>query len=677
MELQYLKGIGPKRQKALERMGIVSAADLLAHYPRRYEDRTRLFCLRELVHGETATFIASIVSVTENRPRAGLYILKAGIRDDSGEAAAIWFNQPYVKAKLTAGAMFIMTGRVQRRFGHAEILIQDMEPYDENESDDDPGKILAVYPASAELRQKLFRQAIAQILDSGIAIEEYHDEAFLIKHSLARRWGAMEAIHRPKSWDELEKARERVIFDEFFFLQLSLAMMRDKDIREEGYVHIHNGSLTDKWVAGLPFKLTGAQKRVIGEIKEDMGKPYAMARLAQGDVGSGKTAVAAWAMLLAVENGCQAAIMAPTEILARQHYQTLSRWFEPLGVKCGLFLGGLSAGDRRRSREELANGSIHVAVGTHALFQEGMEYKRLSLAVIDEQHRFGVRQRAMLRGKGDHPDTLIMSATPIPRTLALTLYGDLDISIIDESPPGRIPVQTICVLEKAREKMILFLLKELRKGCQAFIVCPLIEESELMDLENAQEIYQLMRLRLRPYKVGLVHGRMSAEQKEAGMKAFIDGEVKALVSTTVVEVGVNVPAATVMVVENSERFGLAQLHQLRGRVGRGDLRSYCILMTDTDDEYAIKRLKLMTETNNGFRLAEEDLVLRGPGELFGARQHGLPEFRLARLPEDIRLMERARQAAFDIIRADPRLEDVRHSRIREMINASMKELITH
>jgi ATP-dependent DNA helicase RecG len=615
-----------------------------------------------------------VVNVTEQRPRPGLHILKAAVKDDSGMAEAVWFNQPYLKLKLSVGTKWLMTGSVRRRFGSLEIMIRDMEPFGEDGPEGGAGRILPVYPASAGLQQKLFRQAAAQILDAGFGLEESHSASFMEKYGLCGMSEALEEIHRPSTWEALDKARERLIFDEFFFLQLSLALMRKKDFREEGIRHVYNGTLTDVWEEGLPFDLTGAQKRVIGEIKEDMAKPYAMARLVQGDVGSGKTAVAAWALLLAAEGGRQGAMMAPTEILARQHAEVLAAWFEPLGVKVGLFTGGMGQKESRQLREALAAGEIHVAVGTHALIQEKVVFNRLGLVIIDEQHRFGVRQRALLQEKGDHPDMLIMSATPIPRTLALTLYGDLDVSRLDEAPPGRIPVTTICILEKARNKLNLLLRQELDRGNQIFVVCPLIEESEIMDIQNAEDIFAHLKTAFKPYRAGLLHGQMPGAEKEKVMGAFAAGEIKALVSTTVVEVGVDVPSATVMVIESSERFGLAQLHQLRGRVGRGGLQSYCILVTNTDEPFALKRLKLMTETNDGFRLAEEDLLLRGPGEMFGARQHGLPEFRLAKLPEDILLMEKARAAAFDIIEADPDLELPEHEGLRRAVGEKIAEM---
>lgn len=708
MKLDMLKGIGPKRRQLLERMGVSTMEDLLLHYPRRYEDRTRLLTLGELQDGQVATCLVSIASVTEQRPRAGLHLLKAGVRDESGAAVATWFNQPFLKARLTAGKLIVLTGKARRQYGRLEIMVQDMEPADEDDergvaagsgligAGEDRtvgvgeggasstggeqekggyGKIIAVYPSSAGLQQKFFRQAIAQVLDTGYPLGEYHSDEFLDEYDLLGRQAAMEAVHRPQSWEDLERARERIIFDEFYFLQLSLALMRGKEVREQGIPHKVLGYLTDDWIRRLPFALTGAQERVIGEIREDMEKPYAMARLVQGDVGSGKTAVAAWALLLTVENGCQGAMMAPTEILAQQHYETLSAWFSPLGVSVGFFAGGAPQSEARRLRDALASGAIQVAVGTHALIQEKVVFQRLGLAVIDEQHRFGVRQRGLLQEKGDHPDTLIMSATPIPRTLAMTVYGDLDVSKLDEMPPGRKPVKTLCILEKARDKLYRFLHGQLSMGDQAFVVCPLIEESEVMDIQNAEEVYRLMCDKMKPHKVGLLHGRMSAGEKESVMSAFAEGRIPILVSTTVVEVGVNVPAATVMVIENSERFGLAQLHQLRGRVGRGEGQAYCILVTNTDEPLALQRLKLMTETNDGFLLAEEDLVLRGPGEIFGARQHGLPEFRLAKLPEDMIAMEKARQAAFALVHDDPTLEKPQHERLRRMIDRLMEDMV--
>ncbi len=674
MELSFFKGVGPKKLKLLEQMEIRTLQELIRHFPRRYDDRTCLKKIAEVPDGENVTLAASVVSLEERRPRPRFSILKAVIRDESGFGVATWFNQPFIKPKLQPETRLLLSGRARRTFGKLEIIVQDFEILTRDE-EEKPGKILAVYPLIAGLNQKFLRQTVAQVLDAGYQEKEYYPEAFRKKYDLTALNGALEKIHRPKEWADLEIARRRLIFDEFFLLQLSLGLMRKKGGGPRGVSHRQTGALTDLWLKKLPFALTEAQNRVIAEVKKDMESPEAMSRLVQGDVGSGKTAVAAWALLLAVENGCQGALMAPTEILAQQHYDNLRDWFEPLGIKVAFFKGGQGTKERKRQIEELAAGEIQVAVGTHALFQEQIAFRRLSLIVIDEQHRFGVRQRALLQEKGENPDLLVMSATPIPRTLALTLYGDLDISLIDQLPPGRKPVKTICILEKAREKLNQLLLAELKKGRQAFVVCPLIQESEVLDLQNALEIDEYLRKRLSPYAVGLLHGRQTAAEKEAVMEEFTAGRLRLLVSTTVVEVGVNVPKATVMVVENSERFGLAQLHQLRGRVGRGGDQAYCILVTNSREPLALSRLKLMTETNDGFRLAEEDMLLRGPGEFFGTRQHGLPEFRMARLPEDKELLEQARQAALDLLREDPELKGPGLAELKQIILKKMADMI--
>ena len=674
MELSFLKGVGPKKLRLLEQLGIHSSEELIQHFPRRYEDRTCLLPLAQLQDGTTAALTAEIVSVEERRPRPRLSILKAVIRDESGFGTATWFNQAFLKPKLVQGTKLLLSGRVRRTFGKVEILVQDYELFSGLPGEAE-GQILPVYPLVAGLNQKFFRQVIGQLLDAGYEEKEYYPAAFRKQYALTTRKDALFRIHRPKTWQDLEIARRRLIFDEFFLLQLSLGFLRKKGNSQPGILHHYTGALIEPWEKSLPFAFTQAQKRVIAQIRADMTGPKGMSRLIQGDVGSGKTAVAAWALLLAVESGCQGALMAPTEILAQQHYENLQNWFVPLGLKIGFFKGSQSAGVRREQLAALAAGEIHIAVGTHALFQEQVTFQRLSLIVIDEQHRFGVRQRALLQEKGQNPDLLVMSATPIPRTLALTLYGDLDISVIDELPPGRKPVKTICILEKAREKLNQLLLSELRKGHQAFVVCPLIQESEVLDLQNAIQIYENLKKRLLPYPVGLLHGKQSPAEKEEMMEDFAAGRLKLLVSTTVVEVGVNVPEATVMVVENSDRFGLAQLHQLRGRVGRGKDQAYCILVTNSQEPLALARLKLMTETADGFRLAEEDMLLRGPGEFFGTRQHGLPEFRLARLPEDKELLEQARQAALDLLKEDPTLQSPEWTELKAFILQKMEDRI--
>lgn len=674
MELHYLKGIGPRRIRLLHQMGIDSAEELLYHFPRRYEDRTKLLTISQLVPGEVNTLKAEITGIETQPIRKNLSLLKAILRDPTGFAVATWFNQPFLKQKLHTGQFILLTGKVQIRFGNREILVQDYELLNET-GEEALGRIVPVYPSVEGLNQGVFRMAIAQILESDLQIEDFEPDAFRQKHRLIGRQEALRAIHCPDDWEILEQARRRLIFDEFFLLQLALGRMRSGEQQKKGIQHLGNEYLTRPWLAALPFKLTEAQKRVIEQVKADMGASHSMRRLIQGDVGSGKTVVAAWALLRAVETGHQAAMMAPTEILARQHFETLSAWFEPLGIHVGLLKGSLSSGKKNEIIEALKQGHLHIAVGTHALFQEAVVFNNLSLLVIDEQHRFGVRQRAMLEEKGITPDMLVMSATPIPRTLALTVYGDLDISSLDEMPPGRMPVQTLCILEKARPKLNALLEREIAKGFQVYMVCPLIEETELADLQNAKQLYTALSAAMPHVKVGLLHGRMNSTEKDTVMAAFEKGNIQLLVSTTVIEVGVNVPRATVMVVENAERFGLAQLHQLRGRVGRGGDQSYCILVTKTTEPISLKRLKLMTETNDGFRLAEEDMLLRGPGEFFGTRQHGLPEFRIAQLPDDRRLLEEARGAALDLLQQDPLLQKPEHGQLNQLIMQKMAEMV--
>ncbi len=674
MELGFLKGIGPRRIQLLQQMGIESAEDLLCHFPRRYEDRTKLLNIAQLIPGEVNTLKAEITSVETQAIRRNLTLLKAVLRDSTGFAVATWFNQPFLQQKLHPGQWILLTGKVQIRFGNREILVQDYEMLTET-AGEDLGRIVPVYPSVQGLNQNMFRMAIAQILESGLEIHEYLPEDFCQRHRLMGRQEALRSIHCPVSWEMLDQARRRLIFDEFFLLQLALGRMRSAAQQKQGIRHLGLEALTSDWLAGLPFRLTQAQNRVIEQVRTDMAAPHSMRRLIQGDVGSGKTVVAAWALLRAVETGHQSAMMAPTEILAKQHYDTLSSWFEPLGVRVALLKGSTPSAKKAEILEGLKAGTIQVAVGTHALFQETVVFKNLSLLVIDEQHRFGVRQRAMLEDKGITPDMLVMSATPIPRTLALTVYGDLDLSSLDEMPPGRKPVQTLCILDRARPKLNALLEREIGQGFQVYVVCPLIEETETADLQNAKQLFADLAAALPQVRIGLLHGRMAAADKEAVMAAFERGELQLLVSTTVIEVGVNVPKATVMVVENAERFGLAQLHQLRGRVGRGGDQSYCILVTKTTEPIPLKRLKLMTETNDGFRLAEEDMLLRGPGEFFGTRQHGLPEFRIAQLPADRRLLEEARGAALDLLQSDPNLQKPEHLSLNRLISQKVADMV--
>jgi ATP-dependent DNA helicase RecG len=678
LELQYIKGIGPKRLKLLNRLGVFTDTDLLNYFPRRYEDRSRIVPLAFLTDEETATVKVFVKDVREQTPKKGMTVLKAYVGDESGNGTAVWFNQPFLKKQILPGSQMLLTGKAQCRFGQRQITVTDYVAANDPVELLEGARIVPVYPLTEGLSQKFFREIIRQALNRPRDEEEdLYPEEFRNRYGLIPRAEAARSIHFPEDEDSFRRARKRLAFDEFFLVQLALIISRNQMKREHGGVaHTRQGDLIPRWLEALPFALTAAQRRVMEEVRRDMESLSSMQRLVQGDVGSGKTAVAAFALLKAVENGCQGALMAPTEILARQHFETLFKWFAPLGVRIGLLTGALSSGGKKAEMESVSSGEAQVVIGTHALFQENIRFHNLTLLVIDEQHRFGVKQRALMEEKGFAADVLVMSATPIPRTLALTLYGDLDISSLDELPPGRKPVETFCVLERARGKLRRFIGESLGKGRQVYVVCPLIEESETLDLKNAKEVREGYAQIFPGYSVGLLHGRMKPAEKAEVMDGFVRGAVHVLVTTTVIEVGVNVPRATVMVIESAERFGLAQLHQLRGRVGRGADQSYCIMVTETKNPVALKRMKLMTQTNDGFRLAEEDMVLRGPGEFFGSRQHGLPDFKLAKMPEDAPLLESARQAAVRLLQEDPLLRSAENRRICREVGALMDAMVT-
>ena len=641
--IQYLKGIGEKRAELFAKKGIKTVGDLLYFFPRTHEDRSVIKPISKCVEGETVCICATVYQDPQDRyVRRNMLITSMLVFDDSGMINIVWYNNKYVKNNLRAGEKYIFFGTVSK---NKQGRLQMATPvYEKCGNERFTGKIVPVYPLTANLSQKMVQSAMEEAFNEAGEIQEYLPEDIRNKYMMAEINFAMRNVHFPADFESYNIARRRFVFEEFLILQIALNERKDKNAYTKGVV-FSDVKCVRELTDNMPFDLTGAQKRTINEICKDCKSGKQMNRLVQGDVGSGKTAVAAAAIFMAIKNGCQAAMMAPTEILAVQHYEYLSNLFEPFGISVVLLTGGIRAKEKREALEKIASGDADVVVGTHALIRENVEFKKIGLVVADEQHRFGVEQRAKLMAKGENPHMLIMSATPIPRTLALILYGDLEISIIDELPPGRKPVKTYSVAGEMRNRIYNFVADNVRKGMQAYIVCPLVEETEKSDLENAEELKKKLSQAFSDIKVGLMHGKMKAKDKDEIMSAFVTGDVDVLVSTTVIEVGVNVPNANIMVVENADRFGLSQLHQLRGRVGRGGEQAYCILITDVENEITQKRMETMCASNDGFYISEQDLTLRGPGDFFGTRQHGLPEMKIANLFEDKDILKISQEAA--------------------------------
>lgn len=655
--LQYLKGVGPARYEILQKLELNTIEDILNYFPREYEDRGNYKKIYELIDGETAAITAVIkTNVSEQRIRRNMAIYKVIAEDGTGNIILTWFNQPYIKKQLRVGQEYAFYGKVKNSLGRIEIQSPVFEELDKNKN---TGKIIPIYPLTKGITQNVFRGIVELAVKSSLEnVLEPIPKWVINENKLPDIKWAIKNIHFPEKLEDFEKARKRIAFEELLTMQLALFRFKDKGNEEREGIEFNKDEKIQDLLDTLPYQLTGAQARVWKEIDNDMKSKKSMNRLVQGDVGSGKTVVATLAMYKAVKNGYQAAMMAPTAILARQHYEGISKMLKPFDMKVELLTSDITKKNKNILLERLKDGDIDILIGTHALLEENVEFKNAGLVITDEQHRFGVRQRSVLSAKGNLTDTLVMTATPIPRTLAIILYGDLDISIIDELPPGRQKIDTYAVKRNMDERINAFINKELASGRQAYIVCPLVEESEHMEgIKSVVEQFEYYKKVLNGYKVEMLHGKMKAKEKDDIMQRFKNGEINAIISTTVIEVGVDVPNSTLMIIENAERFGLAQLHQLRGRVGRGKFKSYCILKYEGNSDVVRQRMEIMQKSNDGFVISEKDLELRGPGEFFGTRQHGIPEFRVANLFTDIPILKNAQEIAKRIIEKDPKLEN--------------------
>ena len=676
--VQFIKGVGPSRVKLLNILGIYTIEDLISYYPRTYEDRTKITKIAELQDGQSAMIEAVTTSgASTARLRRNMTITKVIVEDDTGRALISWFNQDYVKTRIHAKEKYRFFGRVSKKSGVTEF---NSPVFDAENEHKNTGKIVPVYPTTKGLNQTSIRQAI----ENAIALvneklEESLPEYIVKQYNLMSLEDATKQIHFPSNMEKFTLARKRLAFEELLTFQLALLSLKtqyDNEIR--GIKYDENVKMSDV-INTLPFRLTKAQLHVLEEIDRDMESEKPMNRLLQGDVGSGKTIVAMISAYKAVKSGYQVAVMAPTTILATQHLENFNKILSSFGIKSELLISSLTKKQKQIVLDKLKSGEIDIIIGTHALLQENVEFKKLGLVVTDEQHRFGVKQRSIIDGKGNNPDVLVMTATPIPRTLAIVVYGDLDISIIDELPPNRKKIDTLAVRENMTARIVEFIKKNVDEGRQAYIVCPFVEDNE--DMENVKSIEKLAKTYkddiFKDYKVEILHGKMKPKEKDQVMQDFKDNKISILISTTVIEVGVDVPNANIMVIENAERFGLAQLHQLRGRVGRGEYKSYCILKYNGNSDLIRQRMETMTATDDGFKIAEKDLELRGSGEFFGTRQHGLPEFKIANIfdAEDIKILKLVQELAIKIEAEDSKLENEKNKKLKKMVTRIREERI--
>lgn len=668
--IRYVKGVGPQRMAQLAQLGIETVEEACYYAPRRYEDRTRWVAIKDLRPGQPSTVRGRVQATSLRQIRRGQTIFEAAVEDASGVLYGVWFNSPYLAQQLKVGDELILYGDV----GPGRRLQMTHPELEQIEGDDltlHMGRIVPIYSVTSSLTQRWFRRLLVTLLEQHAGdLDEVLPEVLRRTKGWPDVAEAVRELHFPSSWDALDTARQRLIFEELFLLQLALAQRRASTVAHpKPQRYQFDGPVSGGLQASLPFALTESQQRVLAELHADLQQSYPMYRLLQGDVGCGKTIVLIFLIAVAVQSGCQVALMAPTELLAEQHARVVGAYLKPLGVSVGLLSQGVPVRTRAQRTAQVASGEVSVAIGTHALIQRGVTFKRLALVIIDEQHKFGVAQRSRLAKKGERPDVLILTATPIPRTLALTIYGDLAVSTITELPPGRRPVDTLWMHEAQRDELYALIRRHLAQGRQGYVVYPLVTEGAAQELKAATQMAKHLRAEVFPeFQVGLLHGQMTSQAKERTMQAFVRGEIQLLISTVIVEVGLDVPNATIMVIEHPARFGLAQLHQLRGRIGRGTHPATCVVTTDTTDEPARKRLNAFVQTTDGFQLAEQDLELRGPGTLLGRLQHGWLRLRVADLFRDREVLETARQEALALVARDPQLQNPALAALRERLD---------
>ncbi len=674
VNIQYLKGVGPKRASRLRKLNINTVEDLMYFIPRDYDDRSKFKTLRECMIGEKVSLEVEIIGKANIlRPRRNLSIIKIPVKDSSHNAYLVWFNQEYLKDKFIVGEKIIVNGKINK----VGMEIQIMSPvFEKSGTMNKVGRITPIY----SLTEGLTNNEIMKIIDYSIKeyinqIREFLPQEIIDKYDLMDIKDAIINVHFPMNSVLLEKARKRLSFQELLTLQMGLFIIKNRNFTNNKGIRFNKTVEINDFIQKLPFELTNSQIKVFKEIEADMENDIQMNRLVQGDVGSGKTIIAVLAMFKAISSGYQAVMMAPTEILASQHFESIRKFFSGYNIRTELLVGSLSPKAKEEILLDLKEGRIDILIGTHAVIQENVEFNRLGLAITDEQHRFGVKQRAILSHKGNNPDVIVMTATPIPRTLALILYGDLDVSIIDELPPGRKEIETYAVGPEMIERINNFIRKQILESRQAYIVCPLIEESETLTVNAAEELYKDFKDNIfKEFKVGLLHGKMKPKEKDLVMEEFKNHKIDILVSTTVIEVGVNVPNSNIMVIYNAERFGLAQLHQLRGRVGRGEHQSYCILINESNNQISRERMRVLQNSTDGFKISEKDLELRGPGEFFGTRQHGLPELKVANLFTDMDILKVAQKEAINIVNQDPNLELEKYRELKKKIQEMFSNL---